>query len=301
MEHGVLALSKSFLHSFTCNGKLPLHTKSALEYAYLYQRYIPGRVRMEMWDVWITKSLFHYFSCLYQQASTDAKCMAESHAQEGLSFAGSKHLGCCCCTLRLNFPLPPSIPRAQSYKAISCFPLSPFTQQHRVRHLRTSLVFLLLCYQQMRFHGQLQKLYTHTALTAYTGSVLQHDMPCHPVYKMGSCLFVDHAWCLEGTIGYFSLSLSCLYSPTVNKLDWFSHFNNLSPQPFQILPLSTKSQLTLGILVGITLHDRCWSWQGGLLHKHKEIQSLAWLQDILSWVSDWMLDMHRGNRPHCTQ
>lgn len=90
-----------------------------------------------------------YFSCIHQQASTVAKCMAGNqvsiHVQQGLGFAGSEHLGCCCCTLRLYFPLSPAISKAQSYYVMSCFHLSPFTQQHRVRHLRTLLMCFYCC------------------------------------------------------------------------------------------------------------------------------------------------------------
>lgn len=101
------------------------------------------------WKCGVYELQSHYFSSIHQQASAVAKCMAEdqvsTHAQEGLHFTGCEHLGCCCCTLRLYFPLVPAILRAQRYNVMSSFHISPFTQQHIVRHLRTTLLCFCCC------------------------------------------------------------------------------------------------------------------------------------------------------------
>ena len=149
MERGPIILSKSALHSFTWDGKWPLFTKSALEYAYLYQRSIHRRVRMEVWGVWIIIRVIVSVPFTNRQALTVAKCMAGNqvivHAQEGLSFTGYEHLGCCCCTFRLYFPASPAMPRAQRYNVMSCFHLCPLTQQQTARCMRTSFVCCWCC------------------------------------------------------------------------------------------------------------------------------------------------------------
>lgn len=76
MECGPLILNKSALHSFTWDGKWLLFTKSTLEYAYLYQRSIHKRVRMEMRGVWIIIRVIISVPFTNRQALTVAKCMA---------------------------------------------------------------------------------------------------------------------------------------------------------------------------------------------------------------------------------
>jgi len=117
---------------------------------------------MEMGGVQI---IIRVIISVHQQASTSAKRMAGNQviicAQEGLSVAGSEHLGCRCCTLRLYFPLSPAAPRAQRCNAVPCFHLSIYAAAHRKMHESLLHALLLLCDQQMRFRGLLQEWDTH--------------------------------------------------------------------------------------------------------------------------------------------